>query len=148
EDKILGDSLHHYLLNHYNGSEHIDLKLTIQLLLVDIFVRQSNVKTAITLVLIMIDQARLHDLPHHEYQGHLIAALISELLDDLSSCNTHLDNAYKCYQEHHLEHLFSTYCIRRSSYYRFAGDSASAIAFAYKALVYSKKFDRDSDIAD
>ncbi|MBL1408056.1 sensor histidine kinase [Sphingobacterium faecale] len=146
--KLLADSLHDFILDYYTGKEQVDLELRVRLLLADIFVKQSNVKEAITLVLSVIDQAQLHNLPQHEYQGHLIAALIYELLDDLASCNAHLDHAYSCYQKNRLDHLFSTYCIRRSSYYRFAGDSASAIAFAYKALTYSKKFDHSSDIAD
>lgn len=88
----------------------------------------------------LIDLAEKYKLREIEYKACLISALVYEQAGYFILCKNYLDKAYYLYQKNKLDHVFSNYCIRVSSYYRLTNNKDSAIIFAYKALDYAKKY--------
>lgn len=142
------DYLEKKLDTHKNKAEYIELKAMLMLRKSDLYLRKEQFSKGGEIALTVIDLAKEYNLPEVEYKACLIAALTYEQANYLELCKKYLDQAYSIYQKNKLEHLFSTYCIRVSSYYRFAGKTEQATDFAYKALDYAQRYGDNRDLLD
>lgn len=100
----------------------------------------------------IIDEAieeRLHSL---SYRIYLLIALTHEKAtpqgNDQRLTKAYLDKAYAVYRENNLEELYSSYCIRRSSYDRLVNDWESSYYFATQAEIYAKQHNNTKDLND
>ncbi len=91
------------------------------------------------------EEAELNELSFHI---NLLIALVYENALNFELTNQYLNNANNIYKKHELESHYSTYCIRRSSYYRFIGKFDSLYYYAEKAMEYSKKYNNERDLFD
>jgi len=82
------------------------------------------------------------------YKISLLLALSYEKGGEYQIANTYLDKAFELYKEYHLEDLYSTYCIRRSSYYRMVEDYEAMKVFADLAKKYAQKYGNITDVVD
>lgn len=104
------------------------------------------------ILLSIIDEAealRLHTL---SYRIHLLVALTHERTEidpeNLKLTNEHLNKAYKIYKDHNLEELYSTYCIRKSSYHRRVHELDSTFFYVKQAKEYAEKYPNEQDLMD
>jgi two-component sensor histidine kinase len=79
---------------------------------------------------------------------YLMIALIHEKSNNLELTNKYLNEAYEIYKDNKLEELYSTYCIRKSSYYRFVNERDSAFYYAQKGKEYAEKYNNEKDLMD
>lgn len=104
---------------------------------------------ALKIALECIRLAKKYNLPEWEFKSLLfVACLYEQSKDLLPKCANVLDESYKVYNVNKLEYIYSTYCIRKSSYYRFVGNKDSTLFFASKALDFAKKYDHKRDQID
>lgn len=82
------------------------------------------------------------------YRIHLLIALSYEKVGNLGLTDKYLDTAYELYKKHRLEKLYSTYCIRRSSYYKQLQELDSVFYYANKAKEYAQKYKNETDLND
>jgi two-component sensor histidine kinase len=127
---------------------NLGLRLRIMNARAKIYVLNRLYTEGLKLSLDIVDQAKEHDYPGEEYQASLTAALIYEINKDYITSKSYLDNAQHLYVTHELEALYSTYCVRVSSYFRFNKQNDSAVYFAYKALDYATKYRNFLDLTD
>ncbi len=96
-----------------------------------------------------VESERLHSLSCRIY---LLIALAYEKAetdpDDLQLTKKYLDKAYTVYKTYKLEEVYSTYCIRKSSYYRWKSQNDSALYYAERARDYAQKYQNETDLAD
>jgi two-component sensor histidine kinase len=139
-----------------NSTEKRDVELMVQLMLQKAYIysyRQEIGKT-LELSLKALDLADKYDLPEKEYAACLMTAIAYEFSSEFHVSKKYLDRAFDIYKQNDLEHIYSTYCIRMSSYYRFlsqrslAEKTDSAIYFAHKALSLAEKHQNKRDIID
>lgn len=140
EAEKVADRLYNLLEEKYNEKSYMDLKLAVIFQKVDIYILNKRYSKATSMALDIIDLAKKFNLPNDEYQGCLKAALVYEISSHYDLCKIYLNRAYKLYSQKKLENIFSTYCIRVSSYYHLVNKEDSAIHFAYKGLDYAKRF--------
>jgi len=140
------DSIISLFSTQFKGPAYAAFRLSVKLHQADLLVKQHSINKAGRNLLEIIDQAEQDNLPEQAYTGHLQAALMYELLQQFETCNEHLDKAYDLYSAHKLEHLYSHYCIRRSSYYRLMRNKQEATKYAREGLAYAKRFNRQIDI--
>lgn len=96
----------------------------------------------------MTDEAeseRLHTLSCRIY---LLIALTYEKVDNLELTNKYLNLAYKKIKNNKLEEVYSTYCIRKSSYHRFIKELDSVLYYAKRAKEYAGKYHNEQDLMD
>lgn len=91
------------------------------------------------------EAAQLHSLSCRTY---LLLALAYEKNEHYTLVNNYLNLAYKEYKNNNLEELYSTYCIRRSSYYRYINKVDSLLYFAQQAEQYARKYGNETDLSD
>ncbi|MCZ2102744.1 MAG: hypothetical protein LC107_14545, partial [Chitinophagales bacterium] len=103
---------------------------------------------ALELMLHIKDQANRQKIPKFMMKSELFLELIYEIFENWELSKVHLDRAYSLYQTYQLDSLFSTYCIRKSSYFRFTDNRSHALQFAEDALIYAKRFNNYRDITD
>lgn len=127
---------------------NLGLRLRIMNARAKIYVLNRLYTEGLKLSLDIVDQAKEHNYPGEEYQASLTAALIYEINKDYITSKSYLDNAQHLYVTHELEALYSTYCVRVSSYFRFNKQNDSAVYFAYKALDYATKYRNFLDLTD
>jgi two-component sensor histidine kinase len=127
---------------------NLGLRLRIMNARAKIYVLNKLYTEGLKLSLDIVDQAKEHNYPGEEYQASLTAALIYEINKDYITSKSYLDNAQHLYVTHELEALYSTYCVRVSSYFRFNKQNDSAVYFAYKALDYATKYRNFLDLTD
>lgn len=104
------------------------------------------------ILLEIIDQAealKLHSLVCRTY---LMIALAYEKAanekGDFKLTNEYLNKAYKTYKDNRLEAVYSTYCVRRSSYYRLVNNLDSSMYYAKRAQESAIKYDNETDLMD
>jgi two-component sensor histidine kinase len=100
------------------------------------------------LLLGMIDEVEKENLHSLAYKIYLMIALAHEKSGNFDICKKYLDLAYQTYSKYKLENLYSTYCIRVSSYYRFTNQIDSVYYFADRAQDYAKKYNNQADLTD
>lgn len=107
----------------------------------------SSVESLKILLNIMDDaeNAHLYSLTCRIY---LMIALAYEKSENFELTNYYLNKAYKTYKAYHLEELYSTYCIRRSSYYRFINKFDLMYSYARQAEKYAEKYQNKKDLED
>lgn len=104
---------------------------------------------ALEIAIDLIKKSKQFKLPEWEFKAHLAIAGFYEGSPDFDKrCKEHLDEAYQLYQAHQLEHIYSIYCVRISSYYRLSNKKDSAIIFATQALAYAKKYNNKREKTD
>ncbi|MGF1923447.1 MAG: sensor histidine kinase [Bacteroidia bacterium] len=133
-------------------SQHPDYQKTeLQLNYYKAYIKALNYNNSLALQ-IALNCARLakeYKQPEWEFKAHLLAASLYEQSKDLyTKCAQTLDESYMVYKMYKLDHLYSTYCIRKSSYYRFVGKIDSAIFFATEGLDFAKKYNYKRDQID
>lgn len=127
---------------------NLGLRLRIMNARAKIYVLNKLYTEGLKLSLDIVDRAKEHNYPGEEYQASLTAALIYEINKDYITSKSYLDNAQHLYVTHELEALYSSYCVRVSSYFRFNKQNDSAVYFAYKALDYATKYRNFLDLTD
>lgn len=100
------------------------------------------------ILLKIVDEAKDNNLYSLNCRVNLLIALCYEKATNLELVNQYLNAAYDIYQKHKLENLYSTYCIRRGSYYRFLEKNDSIFYYANKAKEYAEKYSNDVDLTD
>ncbi len=146
-EKILGH-LEGELPYYKNNEGHSQLQATLMLYEVDLCLRKEQFSKAAEIAFLVLDLAKKHNLPIIEYKTSLIVALTYEQTGYFGLCREYLDRAYRIYEEHKLVDVFSTYCIRVSSYYRLTGRGEEARTFAYYGLEYGQKYGQTRDFYD
>lgn len=142
------DRLYALLSEKSEVKEYRDLKLTVMLQKAYIYARNWKNARSIETSLDVMNEAKEYDLPEKEYEANLMAATICEQAGDYDLCKKYLDKAFELYKEFNLEHIYSIYCIRMSSYYRFTKEKDAAISFAYEALDYARKYQNYREYSD
>lgn len=146
--KAITDSANSLVTKQNNIEDVMEIKLSIMLQQADIFVNQSNMDIALKQALKVVDLAQNYNYPEIKYKAHLTVALINEIMSRLDACNEHLNIAFALYQQYKFDNLYSTYCIRKSSYYRFRDNIPLAIENAKLGLKYAHQYHVKKDIAD
>ncbi len=108
---------------------------------------ESAVET-LQLLLEIKDKAEKKNLYSLMYRLELLIALTYEKSDQLDLTKTYLDNAQTLYKNHELEALYSTYCIRKSSYLRYTNKWDSSYYYAKQAYKYAEKHGNETDLKD
>lgn len=109
---------------------------------------ESTSEESLKILLKIIDNAEEENLQSLSCQIYLLIALAYEKSQHLELTNLYLDKAYQKYKIYHLENLYSTYCIRRSSYFRFEEKLDSMNYYAKQAEKFSKKYNNEKDLID
>ncbi len=92
-----------------------------------------------------LENTRLYSLT---YRTYLLLALTHEKANNFELTDKYLNEAFQLYQKHNLESLYSTYCIRKSSYYRFIENLDSTFYYAKKGNEYALKYENETDLVD
>lgn len=100
------------------------------------------------ILLKLVDEAKYNNLYSLSCRVNLLIALCYEKGTNLELVNQYLNIAYDIYQTQKLENLYSTYCIRRSSYFRFLKQNDSVFYYANKANEYAEKYNNETDLTD
>lgn len=108
---------------------------------------ESSVES-LKVLLRIIDDAENTGLHSLSCRIYLLTALAYEKAQNFELTNLHLNKAYKTYKAYHLEELYSTYCIRRSSYYRFINKFDLMYSYARQAEKYAEKYQNKKDLED
>jgi two-component sensor histidine kinase len=131
------DSLNQELLLADKSTENIALELQVRLLQAILYARNNQNHKAFKISLSVIDDATKHRIPEKAYQACLFVALMYEEADKLDRCKQYLDKALALYKAYRIDYLYSVYCIRTASYYRFKKQYHEARIYAHKALQYA-----------
>ncbi|MCC6635646.1 MAG: hypothetical protein IT251_09100 [Chitinophagaceae bacterium] len=102
----------------------------------------------LSILLDIIDEvhaAKLHSLL---YRIYLLIALCHEKAANLELTNKYLNEAYSIYEKYKLENLYSMYCIRRGSYYRFLEKIDSVFYFANQAKENAVAYNNEKVLVD
>lgn len=79
---------------------------------------------------------------------YLLIALTYEKAENYELTDKYLNVTFEIYKKHHLEDIYSTYCIRKSSYCRFVNELDSSLKYAEKAKIYAEKYHNNIDLND
>ena len=113
-----------------------------------LFTLNKGPNKALEISLKALDKAKEYGFPEKEYRACLIIAIMYESTNEFDMCRKYLNKSEELCKKHHLENIYSIYCIRMSSYYRLIKEEDSAIYFAYKGLDFSKKYKNEREITD
>ncbi|SMC62861.1 histidine kinase dimerization/phosphoacceptor domain -containing protein [Moheibacter sediminis] len=94
------------------------------------------------------DKAEKENLHSLMYRIDLMIALAYEKSEHWDLTKKYLDNAYNLYKNHQLNNLYSTYCIRKSSYCRYVNQWDSSFYYAKQAKKYAEKNHNETDLRD
>lgn len=103
---------------------------------------------SLKILLNIIDEAEARNLHSLAFRTYLMIALAYEKSDNLFLTDKYLDKAFLKYKNYNLEEQYSTYCIRRSSYYRFVKKIDSLYYFAQEAEKYAERYNNEKDLLD
>lgn len=100
----------------------------------------------------LIDKAEAEQLHSLSCRIYLLIALAYEKTEngegDFSLTDKYLKKAYNTYKKYKLDEIYSTYCIRKGSYYRYKKELDSTLYYATKAKEYAKKYSNTTDLMD
>nr|WP_233164507.1 sensor histidine kinase [Pedobacter sp. ASV28] len=142
------DLLYNSLSKSHTKKDDKDTKLKLLLYKAYIFARKRKTNKALEISFDIMARANEYHLPEKEYQACLMAATMYEHSNDFELCKNYLNRAKELYKTHHLENVYSVYCIRLSSYYRFVKEIDSAIYYAYKGLDYAIRYKNKRERTD
>lgn len=134
------NQLYKLLTSGYTGKKYQELKVRVMLQKSILFSLDSEHHNALKVALEALDIANNYNLPERMYQCSWVLAMIYEVAGDYKQCKKYLDDAYALSEKHKLDHVFSVYCIRISSYYKLTSKQDSAIHYANIALEYARKY--------
>jgi signal transduction histidine kinase/CheY-like chemotaxis protein/AraC-like DNA-binding protein len=134
------NKLYKVLERGYTGKKYQELKVRVMLQKSILFSLDSQHQNALKIALEALDIANNYELPERIYECSWVLAIIFEVVGDYKQCKKYLDNAYALSKKHNLDHLYSVYCIRLSSYYKLTSKQDSAIHYANIALEYAQRF--------
>lgn len=147
--KIKTDSLYKKLNTAQNRNRYKAQLLEIQYQQAVIFDRKDDSSPESLKILLDIEEeAEAENLHVLSFKIFLLMALAYEKANDFNLENKYLDKAYILYKEHKLEKNYSTYCIRKSSYYRLTNKLDSSYYYAREAKKISEKHHNEQDIVD
>lgn len=118
-----------------------------------IFDRQEISPTkGLSTLLELADKAEKERLYSLSCRIYLLIALAYEKAantpNDLQLTNEYLQKAYNTYKKHNLEEVYSTFCIRKGSYYKHREELDSTLYYANKAKEYAEKYNNTTDLMD
>ncbi len=114
-----------------------------------IFSKQNRLpENTLRILLGIKDEADSAELFALSFHINLLIALVYENTLNFVLTNQYLNDANYLYEKYKLEKYYSTYCVRRSSYFRFIGKSDSLRYYAEKAMEYSIKYQNEIDLFD
>lgn len=100
----------------------------------------------------LIDKAEAEQLHSLSCRIYLLMALAYEKTangeGDFSLTDKYLRKAYSTYKKYKLDEIYSTYCVRKGSYYRYKEEFDSTLYYATKAKEYAKKYGNTTDLMD
>ena len=96
----------------------------------------------------LIDDAEAADLHSLVCRIYLLKALAYEKAYNYALTKKYINLAYKKIKENKLEEIYSTYCIRISSYYRYLNSLDSSVHYAKLAEKYAKIYHNSTDLND
>lgn len=100
----------------------------------------------------LIEKAEAEKLHSLSCRIYLLMALAYEKTandnGDFNLTDKYLHKAYNTYKKYKLDEIYSTYCIRKGSYYRFKEELDSTLYYATKAQEYAKKYNNTTDLMD
>ncbi len=141
--QVLADSLNSLF---ENKKQYTELRLQVRFRQATILDEQDDIVQALSILLEILDQSK--GFPEISYQANLTTALVYEKAGNLDFTDKYLEEAYKLYKEHKLEELYSTYCLRRGSYYRLLKQPDSTFYYAETAIRYAEKYWNEKDFFD
>jgi len=110
--------------------------------------QQGSPTDQLKILLEIKDQAEAQNLYDLSCRIYLMMALSYEKTQNLKLTEAYLNAAYKLLKEQKLDDIYSTYCIRKSSYCRFAYKLDSSVYYANEAKIYAEKHNNLLDLAD
>jgi two-component sensor histidine kinase len=134
--------------HRYTHEDYVSLKIKTMLLQATLFSFNGVHHQALKIALAALDESNTHDLPEMAYHSCIVLAIMHELSRELDKCRTYLDEAYKLYERHALDSIYSVYCIRNSSYYRLSDELDSARVYAQEGLKYALKYNNHRERRD
>lgn len=148
ESEVAANELMKLILKKERNKDNTILLVKVLLQQAKICIRKNIFPKATSYTLDAIEQAKKYGLHELTYKAYLIAAEIYETTDHFPLCKQYLQLAHEVYSTYGLESLYSTYCIRRSSYSRFVKELDSAKYYAKKALELVEHHPNARDNAD
>jgi len=100
------------------------------------------------ILLKITDEAEAEQLHSLSCRIYLLIALAYEKAGNLELTHKYLNIAYQKIRKNNLENLYSTYCVRKSSYHRFTKEWDSMQYYAYRAKEYAEKYHNETDLSD
>lgn len=147
--KIKADSLYNTLNVSNNRKKYKAQILETRFRQALIIDRQQGSPTDQLKILLEIkDQAEVQKLYDLSCRIYLMMALSYEKTQNLTLTEAYLNAAYKLLREQKLDDIYSTYCIRKSSYCRFVYKLDSSVYYANEAKIYAEKYNNLFDLAD
>lgn len=137
------------ILNNQNSNfESLKLKLELKLKKVDLEILKEHYKLALENTINILEEAKKNNLPEQQYKAYLYKALIYEITEKKDKTYENLQSALKIHNYYNLQHLYSTYCIRLSSYHHIFGDQKIAKKYALEAIKFAEKHNHPRDLID
>ncbi|MBS1761229.1 MAG: sensor histidine kinase [Bacteroidetes bacterium] len=136
------------LTSKYNSKEYKGFKIDLMLQKAFLFSLKGNHHNALQISLQALDEAEEYKYPEKVYHCCWTIAIMYENGRAYNNCREYLDKAYDIYKNYKLDNLYSTYCIRMSSYFNCIQKTDSALYFAYRGLDYAQKYQNKRDIRD
>lgn len=111
---------------------------------------RQDLKPAIPLEILLeiVNHPHTAKMPELLYRTYLLISLCYEKSSNFELTAKYLSLANDLYKKHRFEHLYSTYCIRIGSYFRFTDNVDSTLHYAQMAEKYALKFGNDTDLSD
>lgn len=94
------------------------------------------------------DHTQTAKMPELMYRTYLLISLCYEKSTNLELTDNYLTLANQLHKKYRFDHLYSTYCIRRGSYFRFKNNIDSTFYYAQNAEKYALKYGNDTDLSD
>lgn len=114
--------------------------------------KEASPAKLLRILLELIDEVEAEHLHSLSCRIYLLIALVYEKAaspaDNLQLTNGYLHKAYNTYKKYNLEEIYSTYCIRKGSYYRHKEELDSTMYYATRSKEYAQKHNNTTDLMD
>lgn len=140
--------LYELLNTKYTAKDYKGFKIDVMLQLSVLYSLGNNHHKALEIALEALDEAEEYELPERIFRSCWIIEIMYENGHDFVACRKYLDKALGIYQKYNLDTVYSVYCVRMSSYYRFINQKDSAVLFARAGLDYANKYNNKREIRD
>lgn len=142
------DELYHLLNTQYTTKEYTDVKVKVMLQKSILYSLNGDHHKGLQIAFKALDEAEKNQLPEKMYRSCWIIAIMYENGGEFGTCRKYLDQARKICERYELDHIYSVYFIRMSSYYIRVNQIDSALVFANKGLDYAQKHQNEREIRD